>query len=1518
MPSSQNPLIIGIGASAGGLKALQKFFDSVPVDLPIAYFVIQHLDPNHSSMLSELLGKNTMLKVVDASDNTSISSGHVYIIPPAKYMEISSSMIRITPKKELTGKRTAIDHFFRSLARQCGEKCVGIILSGSGSDGTAGLREIKAAGGLTLAQNPQSAEHQGMPKSAIQAGAIDKVALVEEMPSLLLNYIKHPLALKEEKQLVDKISNNTLERVTEILAIHEKFELSQYKPNTIYRRITRRMSLTGFKDYYDYIQELERNADERKQLTEDLLINVTDFFRDKEAFEVLQKQVIPDIIKKVDKGEDIRVWVAGCASGEEAYSIAIVILEAIEKHNIKNELKIFATDIDEGAIKLARKGVYPSSIIKEIPENYIGKYFIDQGNGTYQIKSTVRDLISFAHQNVASHPPFSHMHLISCRNLLIYVRRKVQEKILNAFYFALEGDSFLFLGSSETISNKTDFFRSVSKKWRIYRKIPGRDKETLLLHHLHLEKNSPPTLSIPSYSVRKSKDELSSRIDLMRIALLDAQLSASVIIDESGEILYYHGNLKPFMNFPMGEPQNNIMQLIHSDIRSRLRGCLYKLRKNGQKQIFHCSLAIREEPNTQSEIIVKLSILPNQKFTEGQAILITFTESSEIIKDRIDLPSEEEQNINRSLEIELSETKEELQNTIEELESSTEELKASHEEALSTNEELQSANEELEAGSEELRSLNEELSTVNNQLKEKIELLQQTNNDINNFFSSTDIPTLFLNTKLEIQRYTPATENLLKIGSQDIDRPISSLGRDLVDDNLVEECHKVLKNFQPIQKEKAGPDDKWYIRRITPYRTEELKIEGVVISFQDITEVKQLSKRAEARERQQLVVAQLGMMALEGAEPEEMMHQAIRQVAHVLNADYAKILKYQPEEHNLLLIAGTGWNPNSVGHITVPDDYNSQAGYTLLSKEPIIVKNLSEEKRFKGPELLLKHNVVSGISCLINHTKPPFGIIAVHTTTYREFTSEDAHFLQSVANMISTALKTREHQEKLHASEEQFKTISNSIPQLAWIADPSGYVYWYNHRWYDYTGTSKEEMEGWKWKSVHKKEEVDRIIEKFKLHINNEEEWEDTFQLRAADGTYRWFLSRAKPVKDKHGKVLSWLGTNTDISEHLELENSLRNVIKELENTDQRKNEFLAVLGHELRNPLASLQAGIELLDTEQLPAKKIIDILGRSVSSIGRLLDDLLDLSRISRKKIDLKPEIINISEHLNQCLTSLKGLMDQKKQTISVHINRGIYIYADPLRLEQIFVNILTNAHKYSHEGGKIHVDAWQEREAVYIKIEDNGIGIPVDKQEEIFKDFYQIPQTGKAAAGLGIGLALVKHLVSLHKGEVRVESKGYGHGACFTLTFPAKQAPSNFEPNKMKVHLAEENPKDAKIVLIEDNPDISLMMRMILETLTCEVFSANNGLDGTKLIIEEKPDISFIDIGLPDITGYEIAMRLRKKKYNGILLALSGYSHQAARVRSLESGFNDHLAKPLGKEQIVSIFRKYIWNQLQATST
>lgn len=1499
-------LTVGIGASAGGLVVLKELVSSLKSGAGISYIIIQHLDPKHKSLLSEILERESSIPIKDAINDEALGPDTVYVIPPNAYVELKQGTLKLVEPDKNLGSRKSIDHFFRSLAEDCNERCAGIILSGSGSDGTAGLREIKAAGGLALAQNPESAEHRSMPESAIQANVIDKVVEASEIFEILVGHIKHPLILSTKSIEPEKSQNEVLNEITSILKAREEFHLDQYKSGTVLRRLARRMSLTGIENYPEYLQKVREDSVERKKLVRDLLINVTDFFRDKKAFELIRSMVLPQIFKNLGKGKDLRVWVAGCASGEEAYSIAIQILEARSAARKENQIEIFATDIDEKAIQTAREGVYPESIISEVPEEYLEKYFTPLKNRQgYKINNKVRDMISFATHNLATDPPFSHVHLVTCRNVLIYLKKEVQHKILSSFYFALDPDQYLFLGSSETLGNNEESFKAISKKWRIYQKVHSGEESRKLLRSLTMrdsEKKQVPEQG-EHFLKRTYRQKSPSKSDRLRNAILKTVVPAMVIVNEDDRIIFNHGNLNPFLTLPEGEPRFDINEMVHPSMSSRLRSALFRTKKDGEPDSFKCSIP-GEDNAPDQQVEVRLLPMPDLENASGKAIGIIFQKLRKKEAEHESGGTSEPYQVNQNLEQELSETKEELQNTLEELESSTEELRASHEEALSTNEELQSANEELEASAEELRSLNEELSTVNAQLKDKVQELEQTHNDVENFFSSTKIPTIFLDPEFKIQRYTPAGEKLLGIGPNDIERPIFSLRHELLDKDLLAECQQVLYNFIPVYKEKQCQNGKWYTREIKPYKTEDRRIEGVVLIFQDITEVKTLSKRAESREQQQSVVARLGLLALSGSEPEQIIQMAVKEVAHVLEVDLCKVLKYQPEQKNLLLVAGTGWHEGLVGSATVPDDNGSQAGFTLEYQDPVIVKDLAKEKRFSGPTLLTDHGVVSGISCLINHSDPPYGVLGVHTRKYREFSSEDANFIVSVANMLSTAIRSRETQERVFSSEQKFRTIANSIPQLAWMTDETGYIFWYNERWYQLTGTTPEEMLGWGWKEVHHPDHIGRVLKKFKKHIAKGTEWEDTFPLRTAKGDYRWFLSRAKPIRDKDGAIIHWFGTNTDITEQRELENSLKNAIVKLEDEDTRKNDFLAVLGHELRNPLAAIKGCAEMIDEGIGEPEEFNDILQRSTNNMAKLLDDLLDLSRVNRSSIVLDKQQVNISRLLKDKVTEFSRLAKDKEITIESDITTSLYINGDETRLEQIFSNLLNNAIKFSSQG-RIEITAKVENEEVQIEVKDDGVGMKEGDLQRVFEPFFRASRNNTNSTGLGIGLSLVKNLTELHDGMVKAKSKGVGEGATFTVTFPALSSKETEQVERQAAGVVV-NP-GIVVALIDDNQDILATQTALFKNLGCKVFTSETGGAGVELILSKTPDVAFVDIGLPDIDGYTVASEVRKKEYTKKLVAVSGYGHNQAREKSTTSGFDEHIAKPLTLKDIKLILKK-----------
>lgn len=1517
--------IVGIGASAGGLAVLKELVTNLPKKSGISYIIVQHLDPTHESMLTELLGKVSSLPVEEATDKQLVKPDHIYVIPPDAYLEINKNKIKLIKPEHQRGMRKAVDHLFRSLAKECGPYCAGVILSGAGSDGTAGLRVIKAAGGLALAQDPNTAEHDSMPLSAIDAGIIDKTLSISEMPDVLNQYQEyaktHDLIAEEEEKESEQASREQNSEVPEdlndlsaLLETHENFSLKQYKHGTVSRRIARRMNLINIEEYDAYVNHLRTNEVERKQLTRDLLINVTDFFRDPEAFEELGNQVVIDLIKNVKSDEDVRIWVAGCATGEEAYSLAILMLNQLKSVRKRNHVKIFATDIDEEAIQIARKGVYPISIAGEVPPEYLEKYFNKLDNDHYQIKQRVRDTISFATQNLSVDPPFSRMNLISCRNLLIYLKKDVQEKILRSFYFALQDDGSLLLGSSETLGSQSELFKTLSKKWRLYKKIPGHHNRQELFKHLTSKMNKPVVKS-------KNRDKSTpTRSDKMQQALVKAVMPASVIISNDGGILFRYGYLNPYLLIPEGEPKNDFLHMVPTSIRSRMRSSLFKARKEHTCVCFNAPLALKTKDEAE-ECIITITPVDDEELGIEGAMAISFEKCDTPSAVSTFTPSKEEADHVQKLESELAETKEELQNTIEELETSTEELKASHEETLSTNEELQSSNEELEASSEELRSLNEELSTVNSQLKDKIEQLQRANDDVENLIASTDIATIFLDIDLKIQRYTPAAEKLLKMGPRDIDRPISSLGRDLVDDSLTEEAKSVLDSFKSTRKEVKDYQGRWFIRQLTPYRTEDRRIEGVVITFHDINEIKQLSERAQIREHQQVIVAKLGMLALNDASIDNLMHQTVRQVAHVFDADYCKVLRYQPEENNLLMVAGVGWNGDLVGKATVTDDLNSQAGYTLSVSEPVIVDNLKNEKRFQGPQLLSDHHVISGMSCLINHQNPPYGVIGVHTKTQRQFNEDDANFLLAIANLLSSAVKNKAAQEQMEESEKRFSIARDAASLGIHDWDVTNNTVKWDQRVRDIWGVSDDEAITFDTfiGGVHPGDlSATQAAVDSAFDPEGEGYYEAEYRVihRLTKAT-TWVLATGK-VFFQEGKPVRLVGTVADINASKLAEAALNDARQKAEQASDAKSEFLALMSHEIRTPLNAVVGISKILKTmPSLPAEKkgeMYNTLHTSADSLLGLINDLLDISKIESGTLVLESEPFNLGHVITEIdkMTEARLQKGVKLKTAISDIEGKEYV-GDKQRIRQVILNLATNAAKFTKKGS-ILISAQADKKAGCIRVivKDTGIGIPESQQDEIFNKFTQTDVgSAREYEGTGLGLAIVKSLVTAMGGDISLRSE-IGEGSQFTLMLPLPHAKQH---GFVKENEAVEKTtgKGKNLLLVEDNEANVLVATTMIQEMGYHIEVMRDGKAALAEMEKKRGRYCgiLLDIRMPGLDGYEVMKRLRSteraKKLPPIpIIAITANALSGDKKKCIDAGATDYLAKPFKPKELQKILQ------------
>ena len=1325
---SATPYIVGIGASAGGLEALEAFFDNAPLRSGMAFVVVQHLSPDFRSLMDELLARHTDLPIHLVEDGMLVEADHVYLIPPKKEMIISGGRLLLSERDRQQELTLPIDVFFRSLAQDCGKRAVAIVLSGGGSDGSRGIRAVHEAGGLVIVQDIESAQFDGMPKTARDAGVATFVLAPQEMPHVLVEHVRSAGASSLDVRTGrDQPSDRGIGAVYAMLQTEFGIDFTHYKPSTVTRRIERRLQLSRVDDIEEYVHRLRRGREELDMLYRDLLIGVTRFFRNEEAFAVLEQTVLPELMEKGPRDAPLRVWVAGCATGEEAYTLAILLAELSEKHG-NRPVKIFATDVHPGSIEAASRATYGEEAVANVSRARLERFFLKRSGG-YQVIPDIRQMVVFAAHNVIKDAPFTRMDLISCRNMLIYLQPPAQQKVLSLFHFALNKGGVCFLGPSESPGALFHDFEALDRHWRIYRKysdvrIPVDPRFHPTRPELRL---APPASPSPT---RYSLTGLLGTYD----QLLDESMPPSLLVSEKGELLHSFAGASRFLELRDGRQDLDILDIVGSELRMVLVGGLARARKEKAAVVFK-GVRIRV---ADQEAFYKVTVRRVRARGPSDAghVLVTIegmeapAPAREETATEIDLAHVSREQLS-ALESELSYTKENLQAAIEALETGNEELQAANEELLASNEELQSTNEELQ-------SVNEELYTVNAEYQRKIAELTELTNDMDNLLSSTDVGTIFLDRQLRIRRFTPQIADSFTLLPQDVGRSIESFTHKLDHPGLTEDLRRVVADGAPVEREVRDRDGRAFFLRVLPYRAKG-EVLGVVITLIDVS----------------------GLRAAEDA----LFHER-----YLLNS-----LLY-----------------------SIPD--------AIYFKDA------------RGRFIRTNHAMAARLQLADPRD-------AVGKTAFE------------VPNQSAAIAIQQQDEVVLRTGEAQMYSLEKHT---------------------------------------------------------------------RSNGRTDWDLVSRLPLIDGDKRTVGVIGVFRDVSEQKRAEERIQEAMR-------RRDEFLAMLSHELRNPLGAVVTATALLKGNEGDDKgpRLLEIIERQSQQMARLLDDLLEVSRVTQNKIELRRRRIDLGAVARDAADAVRNLMDSRKIEFTVNVaQEPLCVDGDPARLQQIQVNLLTNAAKYTHRGGRVSLDARAVGAEAVIRVADDGAGLPADILETVFDLFVQSKRTlDRSEGGLGVGLTLVRSLVTMHGGSVTAQSGGVGKGSEFIVRLPLVASSREEEPARSveRLRLAgARHPAGRRVAVIEDNTDSREMLCELLTRAGFDCRSVERGDAGLALIRESRPDIALVDVGLPGIDGFEIARRVRADSAlaNTFLVALTGYGQPTDRLTALNAGFDEHVVKPVRSDVLIQL--------------
>jgi two-component system, chemotaxis family, CheB/CheR fusion protein len=1445
-PHSDDLIVVGIGASAGGVEALQEFFRNVPADSGMAYVVILHLSPDYDSKLAELLQSVAKISVSLVTQRTKVERNHVYVIPPNRHLMIIDGELAVAENMHVEDRRAPVDIFFRTLANSHGPRAVCVVLSGTGANGSMGLKRVKEMGGAAFVQNPKEAQFNEMPRNSIATELVDEILPVASIPEKIVAYKSRfgSISIPVEEEERPKDPKGALHQILSQIKISTGHDFTNYKRPTLLRRIERRINVRELPGLNEYASYLVQNPEETTALLKDLLISVTNFFRDKKAFDAIESEVLPGLIKAKTSKDQLRIWVAGCATGEEAYSLAILCAEQAMKLIDAPQIQIFATDIDEGAIRQGRDGLYSINDAADVSSERLRKFFNKEGE-MYRIKREIREMILFANHNFIKDPPFSNLDLVACRNVLIYLNASAQERVLGTFHFALKSSAFLFLGSSESTDNANDLYSPYLREHHIFRKrhdaSPRQYPVPEFIPKFLLEKSSLRSMEVSEQPAFRAQQRIS--FTELHQQLLEQYAPPSVIITADYNIVHLSERAGRYMHISGGELSHNLLKLVKPELRLELRAAIYQaVQQRSAVEARGLKVSVDDRMDT-----VNIHVRPSMNVVDGETgfLLVLFERVSEESSNN-DIIISNNEPVARRLEEEIGMLKSKLRATNEGHDFHAEELKASNAELQAMNEELRSATEELETSKEELQSINEEIRTVNQELKVKIEELSLANNNLHNLIDSVDIGTIFLDRNLRVAFFTPCVRNIFNLIPSDFGRPLSDITGKLLYEKVIEDIESVLSRLQPITREVKTTDGRVYMMRVLPYRTGDDRINGVVLTFFDITERKKVEEDLRAsEERLRLliesakdyaiftidperrvnswntgaeammgyshseIVGQLGDILFvpedrEAGAPESEAHKALHEgyaenerwhhrkdgsrfygsgmVRPLYNADddllgFVKIMRdlteaKRAEEAQYFLasiVESTQDSIVTVNFESIITSWNKSAeklyGYpaaevigkplsvvTLPGDIKELFSHIDRIKDSKGVEIydtisLNRRGKLINLEIVLSPVKSKDGDLIGVSTIARDVT----HRIES--------------EKALRASEERFRAIVSQTTAGVCLADLQGNITLVNAKLCDMLGYKENELLGlsvWNFTFSDDREKNKVLYEQLR---SEGKPCEMDKRLVHKNGTLLWVNESLSVIRNKNEDAESTVAIILDITERKRLE--------------EQREEFIAIASHELKTPVTSIKAYGEILleRFERSNMEKEIELMRRMDGQVNRLsllIRDLLDTTKLTKGHFDLHKVEFDIKHLILERAEEIRRL--STRHELILDLAETSKVTADRERTGEVLTNLLTNAIKYSPDGGKVVICTKVDAGMFVVSISDEGIGVPHELQQRIFDRFYRVTNTQMATVqGMGLGLYISMGIIQRHGGSLSVKSE-LGRGSVFSFTIPHRPESKN----------------------------------------------------------------------------------------------------------------------------------------------